>query len=34
LKTNLRYNLEFHEYNTLPRYLIKARRFKDLRRTH
>ena len=34
LKTNLRYNLEFHEYNTLPRYLVKARRFKDLRRTH
>jgi len=34
LKTNLRYNLEFHEYNTLPRYLIKARRFKDLRKTH
>jgi phenylacetate-CoA ligase len=34
LKTNLRYNLEFHEYNTLPRYLIKARRFKDLRRKH
>jgi phenylacetate-CoA ligase len=34
LKTNLRYNLEFHEYNTLPRYLVKARRFKDLRETH
>jgi phenylacetate-CoA ligase len=34
LKTNLRYNLEFHEYNTLPRYLIKARRFKDLRKRH
>jgi phenylacetate-CoA ligase len=34
LKTNLRYNLEFHEYNTLPRYLVKARRFKDLRKTH
>jgi len=34
LKTNLRYNLEFHEYNTLPRYLVKARRFKDLRRSH
>jgi len=32
LKTNLRYNLEFHEYNTLPRYLVKARRFKDLRK--
>jgi len=34
LKTNLRYNLEFHEYSTLPRYLVKARRFKDLRKTH
>jgi phenylacetate-CoA ligase len=34
LKTNLRYNLEFHEYNTLPRYLVKARRFKDLRQAH
>ena len=34
LKTNLRYNLEFHEYNTLPRYLVKARRFKDLRKSH
>jgi phenylacetate-CoA ligase len=34
LKTNLRYNLEFHEYNTLPRYLVKATRFKDLRKSH
>ena len=34
LKTNLRYNLEFHEYNTLPRYQVKARRFKDLRKRH
>ena len=34
LKTNLRYNLEFHEYNTLPRYVVKARRFKDLRKKH
>lgn len=31
LKTNLGYNLEFHEYNTLPRYDVKSRRFKDLR---
>ena len=31
LKTNLRYNLEFHEYGTLPRYDVKAKRFKDLR---
>ncbi len=31
LKTNLGYNLEFHEYGTLPRYDVKAKRFKDLR---
>ena len=31
LKTNLNYNLEFHTYGTLPRYDVKARRFKDLR---
>ena len=31
VKTNLRYNLEFHEYGTLPRYDVKSRRFKDLR---
>jgi phenylacetate-CoA ligase len=31
LKTNLRYNLEFHPIGTLPRYEVKARRFKDLR---
>ncbi|MDH5696825.1 MAG: phenylacetate--CoA ligase family protein [Dehalococcoidia bacterium] len=31
LKTNLRYNLEFHEHGTLPRYDVKAKRFKDLR---
>ena len=31
IKTNLGYNLEFHEYGTLPRYDIKAKRFKDLR---
>jgi phenylacetate-CoA ligase len=34
LKTNLGYNLEFHEYGTLPRYEVKAKRFKDLRETH
>ncbi|MFC1867503.1 phenylacetate--CoA ligase family protein [Thermodesulfobacteriota bacterium] len=34
LKTNLGYNLEFHDYNTLPRYEVKARRFKDLRKGH
>ncbi|MFQ6016554.1 MAG: phenylacetate--CoA ligase family protein [Anaerolineae bacterium] len=32
LKTNLRYNIEFHPYNSLPRYTLKARRFKDLRK--
>ena len=34
LKTNLRYNLEFCNYGTLPRYEIKAKRFKDLRKKH
>ena len=34
LRTNLRYNIEFHEYGTLPRYVLKAKRFKDLRPTH
>jgi phenylacetate-CoA ligase len=33
-KTNLRYNLSFHEYQTLPRYEVKAKRFKDLRKAH
>jgi len=32
LRTNLRYDLEFHEYGTLPRYPVKAKRFKDLRK--
>ncbi len=31
LKTNLRYKLEFHASGELPRYDVKARRFKDLR---
>jgi phenylacetate-CoA ligase len=31
LKTGLRYNLEFHDSGTLPRYAAKAKRFKDLR---
>jgi phenylacetate-CoA ligase len=31
LKTNLGYAIEFHEYGTLPRYEVKAKRFKDLR---
>jgi phenylacetate-CoA ligase len=34
LKTNLRYNLEFRDYGTLPRYALKAKRFKDLRPQH
>jgi len=34
LKTNLRYNIEFHDYDTLPRYTLKAGRFKDLRKSH
>jgi phenylacetate-CoA ligase len=32
LKTNLRYDIEFHAYDTLPRYAVKAYRFKDLRK--
>jgi phenylacetate-CoA ligase len=31
LKTNLGYNLEFHEYGSLPRSQAKSRRFQDLR---
>lgn len=34
LKTNLAYKIEFHEYGSLPRYQVKARRFKDLRKGH
>jgi phenylacetate-CoA ligase len=32
LRTNLRYNLEFHDWGTLPRYTLKSRRFRDLRK--
>ena len=32
LKTNLGYHIETHPYNSLPRYGVKARRFKDLRK--
>ncbi len=32
IKTNLRFDVEFHEYGSLPRYEVKARRFKDLRK--
>ncbi len=34
LKTNLGYRIEPHEHETLPRYDVKARRFKDLRKHH
>ena len=34
IKTNLRYNLSFHDYETLPRYEVKAKRFKDVRKGH
>jgi phenylacetate-CoA ligase len=32
LKTNLGYIVEFHDHGTLPRYEVKAKRFKDLRK--
>ena len=32
LKTNLRYDLIFYEYGKLPRYEVKAKRFKDMRK--
>ncbi len=32
LKTNLRYNISFHDYGSLPRYELKAKRFQDLRK--
>jgi len=34
LKTNQAYSIEFHDLGSLPRYALKARRFKDLRKTH
>ncbi len=34
LKTNLRYEIEIHAYGSLPRYEVKAKRFKDLRKKH
>ena len=34
LKTNLGYILEFHRYGSLPRYEVKAKRFKDMRKGH
>jgi len=32
LKTNLGYRIEFYDHGKLPRYEVKARRFKDLRK--
>ncbi len=32
LKTNLRYDIEYFDFGTLPRYDVKAKRFKDLRK--
>lgn len=32
LKTNLGYRIELHPYGSLPRYEVKAKRFKDLRK--
>jgi len=32
LKTNLNYDITFHNYGELPRYPVKAKRFKDLRK--
>jgi phenylacetate-CoA ligase len=34
VKTNLGYRIEFYDYGRLPRYEVKARRFKDLRKNH
>jgi len=34
LKTNLGYAIEVHPFGALPRYEVKARRFKDLRSRH
>ncbi len=32
LKTNLGYRIEYYDYGSLPRYDVKAKRFKDLRK--
>ena len=32
LKTNLGYRIDFFNYGRLPRYEVKAQRFKDLRK--
>ena len=33
VKTNLGYKIEVHPFGSLPRYEVKAKRFKDLRKT-
>ena len=32
VKTNLGYKMEIHPFGSLPRYEVKAKRFKDLRK--
>jgi len=32
VQTNLGYRIEFYDYGRLPRYEVKAKRFKDLRK--
>jgi phenylacetate-CoA ligase len=34
VKTNLGYKMEVHPYGSLPRYEVKAKRFKDMREHH
>ena len=34
VNTNLGYKIEVHPFGTLPRYDVKAKRFKDLRDKH
>ena len=34
LKTNLGYRIEYYDYGSLPRYEVKANRFKDLRKKY
>jgi phenylacetate-CoA ligase len=34
VKTNLGYKMEVHPYGSLPRYEVKAKRFKDTRAHH
>ena len=34
IKTNLGYRIEYYDYGSLPRYEVKAKRFKDLRKKY